>query len=128
MDTQASDDKITDAALIGEKVGISHEEAMHWGELTEEELHIEKKLRLKIDMLVMPLVILVYLMNYIDRYAMPHSTTPMWNTHAHVVLQEQLCGRSIAGPRAGSTFDRGPVPSRLEYSLRGICEFNNVSF
>ncbi|KAK6386302.1 hypothetical protein LTS17_001877 [Exophiala oligosperma] len=67
MDTQASDDKITDAALIGEKVGISHEEAMHWGELTEEELHIEKKLRLKIDMLVMPLVILVYLMNYIDR-------------------------------------------------------------
>lgn len=63
----ASDDKITDAQLMGEKEGTLHEEAMHWGELTEEELHIEKKLRLRIDMLIMPLVILVYLMNYIDR-------------------------------------------------------------
>ncbi|KAK7887827.1 hypothetical protein LTR67_009221 [Exophiala xenobiotica] len=63
----ASDDKITDAQLMGEKQGTLHEEAMHWGELTEEELHIEKKLRLRIDVLIMPLVILVYLMNYIDR-------------------------------------------------------------
>jgi hypothetical protein len=40
---------------------------MHFGQLTEEELVIEKKLRRKIDSLIMPLVILVYLMNYIDR-------------------------------------------------------------
>ena len=46
---------------------VSREEAMHLGELTEEELEIEKKLRRRIDSLVMPLVMLVYLMNYIDR-------------------------------------------------------------
>jgi hypothetical protein len=36
-------------------------------ELTEEEKVVEKKLRRRIDTLIMPLVILVYLMNYIDR-------------------------------------------------------------
>lgn len=35
--------------------------------LTPEELEVEKKLRRKIDLLIMPLVVLVYLMNYIDR-------------------------------------------------------------
>ena len=40
---------------------------MHFGQLTEEELVIQKKLKRKIDSLIMPLVILVYLMNYIDR-------------------------------------------------------------
>lgn len=45
----------------------SRDEPMHFGALTEDELLIEKKLRRKIDMLIMPLVILVYLMNYIDR-------------------------------------------------------------
>ncbi len=62
-----SDDIIRDDELIGDKANVSHEERMHWAALTEEELAIEKKLRLKIDMLIMPLVILVYLMNYIDR-------------------------------------------------------------
>ena len=37
-------------------------------ELTEEEKVIEKQLRKRIDALIMPLAILVYLMNYIDRY------------------------------------------------------------
>lgn len=46
---------------------VSREEAMHMGELTEEELVIEKKLRRKIDSLIMPLVMLVYLMNYIGK-------------------------------------------------------------
>lgn len=43
-------------------------EALHLSELTPEELVVQKKLRRKIDSLIMPLVILVYLMNYIDRY------------------------------------------------------------
>ncbi|KAK5168929.1 uncharacterized protein LTR77_006238 [Saxophila tyrrhenica] len=47
--------------------GVNPEEAMHWGELTENELVLEKQLKRKIDMLIMPLVMLVYLMNYIDR-------------------------------------------------------------
>ena len=70
-------------AVDGEKGGIGHkelydhditggkhvtrEEAMHWGELTPEELVIEKKLRRRVDSLIMPLIIMVYLMNYIDR-------------------------------------------------------------
>jgi len=58
---------ILDHDVLGEKAGLSHEEAMHFGVLTEEELVIEKKLVRKIDMLIMPLIVLVYLMNYIDR-------------------------------------------------------------
>jgi hypothetical protein len=46
---------------------VSSEEANHLGSLSAEELAIEKKLRKKIDFLIMPLVMLVYLMNYIDR-------------------------------------------------------------
>ena len=61
--------KQTDHDILGEKATVTHDEAVHFGKLTEDELLIEKKLRLKIDILIMPLVILVYLMNYIDRYA-----------------------------------------------------------
>ncbi|KAL9618771.1 MAG: hypothetical protein Q9160_006565 [Pyrenula sp. 1 TL-2023] len=57
----------TDKEILGEKADYSHDEAAHHSRLTEEELVIEKKLRKRIDMLIMPLVILVYLMNYIDR-------------------------------------------------------------
>lgn len=35
--------------------------------LTEEELALEKKLRFKLDITIMPLMIWTYLMNYIDR-------------------------------------------------------------
>jgi hypothetical protein len=65
-----NDSTITDAEL-GAKVDLSHEEVIHMAELTEEEKVVEKKLRRRIDALIMPMVILVYLMNYIDRYAMP---------------------------------------------------------
>lgn len=58
---------VLDHDVLGEKATMSHEDAMHFGALTEEELVIEKKLVRKIDMLIMPLVVLVYLMNYIDR-------------------------------------------------------------
>jgi hypothetical protein len=61
-----NNDNITDAEL-GAKVDLSHEEVIHLAELTEEEKVVEKKLRRRIDALIMPLVILVYLMNYIDR-------------------------------------------------------------
>lgn len=35
--------------------------------LTEDELALEKKLRWKIDLMIMPLIVWTYLMNYIDR-------------------------------------------------------------
>ena len=57
-----------DEELLGDKAHMTHEEIMHFGELTPEERAIEKKLLRKIDFLIMPLVVLVYLMNYIDRY------------------------------------------------------------
>lgn len=50
---------------------VSKEEVMHAAALTEEEQVIALKLRKKIDSLIMPLVVLVYLMNYIDRYVLP---------------------------------------------------------
>jgi hypothetical protein len=58
---------ITDKDLLGEKAEMSHEEVAQLGQLTEEEKVIEKKLRRRLDSTIMPLVILVYLMNYIDR-------------------------------------------------------------
>lgn len=58
---------IADDELMGGKADVSHEEAMHFGQLTPDELVIEKKLKRKIDSLIMPVVVLVYLMNYIDR-------------------------------------------------------------
>lgn len=50
-----------------EKASVSHEEAIYRASLTEEEKVIERKLRVRIDSLIMPLVVLVYLLNYIDR-------------------------------------------------------------
>lgn len=58
---------ITDKDLLGEKAEMSHEEVAQLAQLTEEEKVIEKKLRRRLDSTIMPLVILVYLMNYIDR-------------------------------------------------------------
>jgi MFS family permease len=58
---------VLDHDVLGDKAEISHEDAMHYGALTEEELAIQKKLVRKIDLRIMPLIVLVYLMNYIDR-------------------------------------------------------------
>ncbi|KAM0718040.1 hypothetical protein Q7P37_006372 [Cladosporium fusiforme] len=57
---------LRDDDVVGEK-RITHEEAMHLRQLSPEELVAEKKLRKKIDSLIMPIVVTVYLMNYIDR-------------------------------------------------------------
>ena len=58
----AHQERVADHDLIGD-AKITREEAMHFGKLTEEELVIEKKLRRKMDIRIMPLVILVYLMS-----------------------------------------------------------------
>ena len=61
---------LRDEDIIGEN-NIDSEQAMHLRQLTPDELVAEKKLRTKIDKLIMPIVVLVYLMNYIDRYCSP---------------------------------------------------------
>lgn len=64
---------ISDHDILGDKVFVAHEEFVRerdasMDELSAEELLTERKLLKKIDTIIMPLVILVYLMNYIDRY------------------------------------------------------------
>lgn len=54
--------EIHDKDIVGSK---DRADAEHYGHLSEEELVLEKKLRRKIDIVIMPTVILVYLMNYI---------------------------------------------------------------
>lgn len=39
--------------------------------LTEDEIAAERKLRWKIDLMIMPLIVWTYLMNYIDRLVVP---------------------------------------------------------
>jgi hypothetical protein len=58
-------------AELGPKMDMSHQEVVHMAELSPEDKIIENKLRKRIDALIMPLAILVYLMNYIDRYVSP---------------------------------------------------------
>jgi len=55
-----------DGDIIGEK-HIDAEQAMHLRQLSPDELVAEKKLRRKIDQRIMPVVVTVYLLNYIDR-------------------------------------------------------------
>lgn len=57
---------LRDEDVVGAK-RITSEEAMHLRQLSPDELVAEKKLRKKIDSLIMPVVVTVYLMNYIDR-------------------------------------------------------------
>jgi hypothetical protein len=64
-------DIMADQDVVGEKINFAHEEVIQHPQLTLEELTIERKLRRRIDCLVMPLVILVYMLNYIDRYVSP---------------------------------------------------------
>jgi hypothetical protein len=44
---------------------VTREDAVHWGQLTEEELVHEKQLKKKIDVMIMPLVMMVRNRHYI---------------------------------------------------------------
>ncbi|KAF2644983.1 putative MFS transporter [Massarina eburnea CBS 473.64] len=62
-------DGLRDQQIPGdtEKANDERREHVEHEALTEEEMIVARKLRRKIDIRIMPLVILVYLMNYIDR-------------------------------------------------------------
>ncbi|KAJ5614500.1 permease of the major facilitator superfamily [Penicillium herquei] len=77
---------ISDAEVMGEKAEMTHEETIHLARLSSEEKVLEIKLRRRIDLLIMPLVILVYLMNYIDR-----------NNYAAAKLQGLMTDLSLNG-------------------------------
>lgn len=56
---------VQDHHSIGdEKIGETRD---HLRQLTAAELVVEKKLRKKIDIRIMPICVLIYLLNYIDR-------------------------------------------------------------
>lgn len=57
------EDVVTDHHLLGMK----QMETAHIAELTEEEKAIEKKLVKRIDWIILPLILAVYLLNWIDR-------------------------------------------------------------
>lgn len=59
----AEDDVVTDHHLLGMK----QMETAHLVELSEEEKAIEKKLVKRIDWIILPLILAVYLLNWIDR-------------------------------------------------------------
>lgn len=69
------DDKIQGgprAEHIHDQKNMSGDEKADYGgdhlrQLTPEELIVEKKLKRKVDFRIMPLTVLIYLMNYIDR-------------------------------------------------------------
>lgn len=77
-----------DREIVGGKAEMSHEEVERIAQLTPEEKEIEKKLRRLIDMLIMPIVILVYLMNYIDRYCVVSGSSMLAEPVANPWLQE----------------------------------------
>lgn len=58
---------LQDHHLESREKNVTGEEAARFAQLTDDELAVQKQLVRKIDILIMPLVILVYLMNYIDR-------------------------------------------------------------
>ncbi|KAK0805115.1 hypothetical protein LTR38_005646, partial [Friedmanniomyces endolithicus] len=74
---------------------VTTQDARHHAQLTEEELVVEKKLRRKIDTLIMPLVIMVYLMNYIDRNNFAAAKLQGLVKDLHLVGNEYELGLSI---------------------------------
>ncbi|VUC32180.1 unnamed protein product [Clonostachys rosea] len=56
-----------DSDLLGDKANVTHEEVVTLAALTEEERIIEKRVRRKVDFLILPTAVLVYILNYIDR-------------------------------------------------------------
>jgi hypothetical protein len=79
-----SERKAADGGLAGRASGqhveqiesAAPEDEVHGGRLSAEELAVEKKLLRKIDARIMPVVITIYLMNYIDRFVPLISSQP----------------------------------------------------
>ncbi|PLB35321.1 permease of the major facilitator superfamily [Aspergillus candidus] len=82
-----------------EKGSMYHEDiakdVAHQVGLTPGEQVLEKKLRRRIDMLIMPLVILVYLMNYIDRNNYAAAKLQGLKEDLHIDEQQYQVGLSI---------------------------------
>jgi hypothetical protein len=62
------DPKYTDRNI--QKLEVVENKSNHVGHgLTEEERKVEKNLVRKVDVIIMPIILIVYLLNWIDRYS-----------------------------------------------------------
>lgn len=66
-DTAATDAPVTDAMAQAKQWGLQPPEILR-NMTAEERAALEKKLRRKIDLRLLPMIILMYILNYIDRY------------------------------------------------------------
>ncbi|KAF1978330.1 putative MFS transporter [Bimuria novae-zelandiae CBS 107.79] len=92
--TYSDHDFIDKAEKAGEPETL-HQEHVHHEELTEDEKKVARKLRRKIDVRIMPLVILVYLMNYIDRNNYAAAKLQGLERDLHLVGDQYQVGLSI---------------------------------
>lgn len=69
----------------------------HIAELTEEEKVLEKKLVRRIDWIILPMIVTVYLLNWIDRYVMPRAVK--YQLLRCYKIQKQLRISSSGRPR-----------------------------
>ncbi|KAJ5766804.1 uncharacterized protein N7511_004420 [Penicillium nucicola] len=90
-----SEHEINDTDVMGEKADLSHEEVAYLTQLTPEEKILERKLRRRIDLLIMPLVIIVYLMNYIDRNNYAAAKLQGLMEDLHITDQQYQTGLSV---------------------------------
>lgn len=66
-DGKSIDKVIQDHEILGGKDSSSDRTAEDLTKFSDEERDLEKKLLRKIDLLIMPLIVVIYLMNFIDR-------------------------------------------------------------
>jgi hypothetical protein len=88
------DEGVHDHDIIGDR-DVSPNEARRHAVLTEEELAVEKKLVRKMDMIIMPMVVTVYLLNYIDRNNYPAARLQGLQDDLNMSQQEYQLGLSI---------------------------------
>ncbi|KAF9878000.1 major facilitator superfamily transporter [Colletotrichum karsti] len=90
-DIKPSEDLVNDRDLLGDKPT----DTSHVAELTEAEKAIEKKLVRRIDWLIMPLILSVYLLNWIDRNNYASARLAGLEEDLNLSLTEYQTGLSI---------------------------------
>ncbi|EGP86711.1 unnamed protein product [Zymoseptoria tritici ST99CH_1A5] len=88
------DDVVHDSDITGDK-SVAADDVRRHAALTEEELVVEKKLRRKMDMIIMPMVVTVYLLNYIDRNNYPAAKLQGLMEELNMTQEQYQLGLSI---------------------------------
>lgn len=102
-----------------QKLEVVENESNHVGHgLTEEERKVEKNLVRKVDFIIMPIILIVYLLNWIDRYCFFFSLSmDIWLISC---IQEQLRLCAACWPRGRPKSNAATVPDRTIDSIRRV--------